>query len=92
MRRDDVNGARCRSDGVWMVLARDYVKRDLEKKSRSCTDLISVVLMRDEAEVVARAEPTDWVLHNKLVGQSPSKESSVPQVPARKSSKVRVLV
>jgi hypothetical protein len=67
MRRDDVNGARCRSDGVWMVLARDYVKRELEKKTRSCTDLISVVLMRDEAEVVVRAEPTDWVLYNTLV-------------------------
>ena len=67
MRRDDVNGARCRSDGVWMVLARDYVERELEKKTRSCTDLISVVLMRDEAEVVLRAEPTDWVLYNKLV-------------------------
>ena len=27
MRKDDVNGARCRSDGVWMALARDYVKK-----------------------------------------------------------------
>ena len=67
MRRDDVNGGRCRSDGVWMALARDYVQRELEKKTRSCTDLISVVLMRDEAEVVLRAEPTDWVLYNMLV-------------------------
>ena len=67
MRRDDVNGARCRSDGVWMVLARDYVKRELDKKSRDCKDLISVVVMSDEARCVIRAEPTDWVLYNKLV-------------------------
>jgi hypothetical protein len=67
MRRDDVNGGRCRSDGVWMALARDYVGRELEKKTRSCTDLISVVLMRDRGEVVMRAEPTDWVLYNTLV-------------------------
>ena len=24
MRRDDVNGGRCRSDGVWIALASDY--------------------------------------------------------------------
>ena len=29
MRSDDVNGARCRSDGVWMSLARDYIKKPL---------------------------------------------------------------
>lgn len=67
MRRDDVNGARCRSDGVWMALARDYVKRELDKKTRSCTDLVSVVVMSDQAQVVICAEPTDWVLYNKLV-------------------------
>ena len=67
MRRDDVNGARCRSDGVWMALARDYVKAQLEKKTRACTDLISVVVMKDRADVVIRAEPTDWVLYNKLL-------------------------
>ena len=67
MRRDDVNGARCRSDGVWMTLARDFVKRPLKNKSRSNTDLISVVLMRDEAEVVLKYELTDWVLYNKFI-------------------------
>ncbi len=50
MRRDDVNGAKCRSDGVWLSLARDYVKIPLENKSRSMTDLISIVVMREEAE------------------------------------------
>ena len=53
MRRDDVNGARCRSDGVWMALARDYVKKPLTTNVRSSnTDLISVVLMRDDAEII----------------------------------------
>ena len=32
MRRDDINGARCRSDGVWIALARDFIKRQLETK------------------------------------------------------------
>ena len=67
MRRDDVNGAKCRSDGVWMSLARDYVKVPLENGTRRQTDLISVIVMRDEAEVLLAMEPTDWCLYNKLV-------------------------
>ena len=67
MRRDDVNGARCRSDGVWMALARDYVKAPLEKKERTVTDLVSIIVMREKAEVVIRCEPMTWVLYNKLI-------------------------
>jgi len=67
MRRDNVNGARCRSDGVWMVLARDYIKSLLEKNVRSPTDLISVIVMRDRAELVMAFEPTDWVLYNMIL-------------------------
>ena len=67
MRRDDVNGARCRSDGVWMSLARDYVKKPLDKKSRSEKDLISIIVMRESASVLFECEPTDFVLYNKLI-------------------------
>jgi len=67
MRRDDVNGARCRSDGVFMALARDFVKSQLDKKTRTSTDLISVIVMRDRAELVMSCEPIGWVLYNKLL-------------------------
>ncbi|CAB9506084.1 Myosin heavy chain kinase [Seminavis robusta] len=67
MRRDDVNGARCRSDGVWMILARDFVKHQLESGSCSSTDVVSVVLMKKDAEVALECEPMDWVLYNDLV-------------------------
>lgn len=67
MRRDDVNGAKCRSDGVWMALARDYVQKPLEMKTRSKTDVISVIVMKDEATILLKYEPTDWVLYNKLI-------------------------
>ncbi len=67
MRTDDVNGARCRSDGVWMALARDYVKDLLTKGLRGPNDLISIVSMKEEAEVVIMCEPTSWTLYNKLV-------------------------
>ena len=67
MRRDDVNGARCRSDGVFLALARDYIKAPLDKKQRSATDLISIVIMRDDAEILFQHEPTTYALYNKIV-------------------------
>jgi hypothetical protein len=67
MRRDDVNGARCRSDGVFLALARDYVKAPLDKKERGATDLISIVIMREEADVLIEHEPMTYVLYNKIV-------------------------
>jgi Mg-chelatase subunit ChlD len=67
MRSDDVNGARCRSDGVFMALARDYVKDQLQKGLRSSRDLVSVVVMKEDAEVIIQCEPTSWVLYNKLI-------------------------
>lgn len=67
MKRDDVNGARCRSDAVWLALARDYVKVPLERGERSERDLVSIVIMRDDAQVMYAYEPTTWVLFNKLI-------------------------
>jgi Mg-chelatase subunit ChlD len=67
MRKDDVNGSRCRSDGVWMSLARDYIKIPLENGTRRETDVISVIIMREEAEILLACEPTDWCLYNKFL-------------------------
>jgi len=67
MRRDDVNGAKCRSDGVWMALARDYIQKPLESGSRCSSDLISVVVMKDKAHVVMEYQPIDWVLYNLFI-------------------------
>jgi hypothetical protein len=67
MRRDDVNGARCRSDGVWMVLAQDFVKRQLDNNLASLHDLVSVIVMQEQAVVIVKCEPMDWVLYNKLL-------------------------
>jgi len=67
MRCDDVNGSRCRSDGVWLVLAKEYVKVPLENKTRSHTDLVSIIAMHETAEIVIMSEPMSWVLYNKLL-------------------------
>ncbi|KAG7341585.1 alpha-kinase family protein [Nitzschia inconspicua] len=67
MRDDDVDGARCRADGVWTSLARDYVKEQLETNACSLFDVVSVIAMRETAEVVVECEPMTFVLYNKLV-------------------------
>jgi hypothetical protein len=67
MRRDDVNGARCRSDGVWIALARDFVKKQLGRKTATMYDLVSVVLMNETAEAVMVCYPMHWYIYNKFV-------------------------
>jgi hypothetical protein len=67
MRRDDVNGARCRSDGVFTVIARDFIKHRLETGEFSIFDFISIVIMKEEPEIICFFEPIDFVLFNKLV-------------------------
>jgi hypothetical protein len=67
MRDDDVNGARCRADGVWTSLARDFVKGQLENNVCCVYDLVSVIVMRKTAQVVIECEPVTYCLYNKLV-------------------------
>ena len=50
-----------------MALARDYVKDQLQQGLRGSRDLISVVVMKEDEEVVIQCEPTSWVLYNKLI-------------------------
>lgn len=67
MRRDDVNGARCRSDGVWIALARDFVQKQLLSKSATEYDMVSVVLMNETAETAFMCFPMGWPLYNQFV-------------------------
>lgn len=64
MRTDDVDGARCRSDGVWLSLAKDFVETAIQSKKAKPSDVISVICMGEKATVVLRCEPTDYVLFN----------------------------
>lgn len=67
MRCDDVSGGKCRSDTVWMVLAKDFVRSQLEAKTVTGWDVVSIILMRADAEVVIEYEPLDWILYNELI-------------------------
>jgi len=51
IRQDNVNGARCSFDGIYS-LALDCVKPLLDKKTRTVTNLISVIIMRVQHEHV----------------------------------------
>eukprot|EP00978_Attheya_sp_CCMP212_P014434 scaffold36766_cov45-Attheya_sp.AAC.1 len=67
MRRDDVNGARCRSDGIFLTLARDYIKKQLDDGTSSSSDVVSVVIMKEDATTPILIEPLSCTLYNKLV-------------------------
>lgn len=77
MREDDVNGARCRADGIWTTFAKDFVKQQLESQSCSLYDVVSVVTMQETARVVVECEPMDWVLYNKLVSLREVRKSMI---------------
>lgn len=68
MRRDDIRGARCRSDAVWLALARDYVQRQLRSSTASWRDTVSAIGMwHGKAEALFHMEPMDQCLYNRLV-------------------------
>ena len=74
MRKDDIDGARCRSDAVFTAIAK-YVKYQIESFNNNpesadnnhiLYDLVSVIIYREEATCVLELHPTDWVLYNEI--------------------------
>jgi hypothetical protein len=68
MQTTDVAGGVSRSDAVCLTLATEFVAANLEKKSRSSTDFMSIVGMNASCTVLLEKEPIDWILYNKLTG------------------------
>jgi hypothetical protein len=77
MRQDDVDGARCRSDAVFLTMARN-VQNHIEQQQQQQTsthshhttsraDVVSVIVFNETATVVLRCEPIDWILYNTLI-------------------------
>lgn len=50
-----------------MTLALDYIGKQLQKGLSSSTDVLSLVVMRDSAEVVISKQPMDWILFNRVI-------------------------
>ena len=68
MKTSDVFDFRNRSQAVFGMLALDFVAKQRVTREGSDTDVVSLVLMRDSAEVVFEREPMDLVLYDKFVG------------------------
>ncbi|CAM9413078.1 unnamed protein product, partial [Ectocarpus sp. 12 AP-2014] len=64
----DVTDFRTRSMAVFGTLALDFVGKQRLSGEATDRDAVSLVLMRDSAEVVFEREPMGLVLYNKFVG------------------------
>ncbi|CAM9600243.1 unnamed protein product [Ectocarpus sp. 4 AP-2014] len=64
----DVTDFRTRSMAVFGTLALDFVGKQRLSGEATDRDAVSLVLMRDSAEIVFEREPMDLVLYNKFVG------------------------
>ena len=67
MRKTDVEGGATRSDAVWITLALTWVQDEIFAGTRTSTDVLSLVSMRNDSELIVDAEPVDWLLFNKLI-------------------------
>ena len=68
MRETDVADFYNRSQAVFGMLALDFVAKPRLSGEASDTDVVSLVLMQDSAQIVVEREPSGLVLYNQLVG------------------------
>jgi len=67
MRNSDVNGCRTRLGAVWLSIAQDFVDHRMKTGMAGALDVVSVILMGEDAQVVVDRWPTDYVLYNQIV-------------------------
>ncbi|CAM9910863.1 unnamed protein product, partial [Laminaria digitata] len=68
MKTSDVFDFKNRSQAVFGMLALDFVAKQRLSQEGTDTDVVSLVLMRDSAEVVFEREPMGLVLYDMFVG------------------------
>ena len=52
---------------VWVVLALEFIAKQLDDGSAKCTDVLSLIVMREGAQVVIDKHPMDWTLFNSVI-------------------------
>ena len=62
MRKTDVKGARNRLQSVWLSLAQDFVAHRINSGIANIHDAITLILMRNDAEILFEKEPTSWLV------------------------------
>jgi len=67
MRTADTAEGATRSDIVWLTLAMELIKKQLDAKERASNDVFSVVSMQKESSILIDKQPTDMLLFNSIV-------------------------
>jgi len=67
MRKADVDGGVTRSDAVWLSLAIDFVRKQLDRGEATSTDVVSIIIMNSASKVVVDRQPMDWLLYNRII-------------------------
>jgi len=69
MKKADVEAHRCRADAVSYAIATEFIAKRLHSPSAGVTpfDVVTVIEMREDAEVIFRKEPMSWKFYNKVV-------------------------
>ena len=76
MRKMDIDEAITRSDLVWLCLAVDIVYNGIKSGEKKSTDVLSIIVMKDHAEIIIDRQPFDWILYNKLIDIMNTKKPS----------------
>jgi hypothetical protein len=66
MKKPDMADCSNRSDAVWVSLALDWTSKQIEGGAKG-SDVVSLLLMNDEATLVFEDQPIDWLLFNRLL-------------------------
>lgn len=64
MRNSDVYGCRTRLGAVWLSIAQDFIEYRLKAGMAGPMDVVTVILMGENAKVLIDRYPTDKVLYN----------------------------
>ena len=72
MRQADVEAHRSRFDAVSYAVASEFMAKRLHNPSSGVTqfDVVTVIEMRNDAQVVFKKEPMSWVFYNKFVDRA----------------------
>mmetsp|Transcript_4249 Transcript_4249/g.8134 ORF Transcript_4249/g.8134 Transcript_4249/m.8134 type:complete len:859 (-) Transcript_4249:146-2722(-) len=67
MRNSDVHGCRTRLGAVWLSIAQDFIEYRLQAGMAGPLDVVTIILMGEDAKVLIDRYPTNNVLYNLIL-------------------------
>lgn len=67
MRNSDVAGCRTRLGACWISIAEDFIDHRIKTGMATKLDVISIILMGENAELLIDRWPTDYILYNRIL-------------------------